>query len=529
MNRNKLFTAICLPALLLAAGGCTQDEIPGDGNTLPEGQYPLQIASVSLSAEITDEPWGASEAPQTRVAESADGGSSHWTDGDVIGVKIGEDGTPGEYTMNVDENGNVTVTAIDAAYWTSTVQAAVSAWYPTTETVSLADQSDKLAYVLQGSGTGTYNAAVTLNFTHSLAKVRVIVEGTKAAQVDEVKIWSYPTCTYMQGGNVQGLGQKQYITMFHKENSVVWEANVVAESLSTDDCNKYVQLVMKSGNLESVSISLNTNTLAAGTINEIRINANGYPITIDDNGTYEINGVSERLIITGKNPTIIFKDAHITSYADDVSAIRIADGCTPTLKFEGTNLLCKNGGDGSRIGCIMSEGNAEYHIQLENDAKLAVISNAIAIGGTYRDNHLAISGKGTMWLESNGRSRPAIIVNNGKLTISDNVDLTAVVGGSPRWNGNRPFVVAIGDDNYGSYPPGTVSMNNCTLKLYTIAQEGEPQHWVYLVKGSVSPGVDAVLQKAYWDEEVDAGNGVKVTKLKEKPVRPDWVDKLLNQ
>lgn len=529
MNRHSLTRTIFGVAILLLLAACSQDELAGDGTQLPEGKYPLQIASVSLSAEVTDEPWGASHTPQTRVSENDDRGSSHWDNGDKIKVQIA-DGTPGTYTY---QDGSLTVADGDLpAYWASKDDAqSIRAWYTSSgsETVELNNQTGKLAYVLTAQTTANFNTSVSLTFSHALAKVRVIVEGTKAAQVDEVRIWSYPTCTYMQGGNVQGLSQKQYITMFHKENSVVWEANVVAESLSTDDCNKYVQLVMKSGNLESVSISLNTNTLAAGTINEIRINANGYPITIDDNGTYEINGVSERLIITGKNPTIIFKDAHITSYADDVSAIRIADGCAPTLKFEGTNLLCKNGGDGSRIGCIMSEGNAEYHIQLENDAKLAVISNAIAIGGTYRDNHLAISGKGTMWLESNGRSRPAIIVNNGKLTISDNVDLTAVVGGSPRWNGNRPFVVAIGDDNYDSYPPGTVSMNNCTLKLYTIAQEGEPQHWVYLVKGSVSPGVDAVLQSAYWNEEVDAGNEVKVTKLKEKPVRPDWVDKLLNQ
>lgn len=38
-----------MTALLLAA--CTQYEMPGDGNTLPEGVYPLEIASVAMDVQ----------------------------------------------------------------------------------------------------------------------------------------------------------------------------------------------------------------------------------------------------------------------------------------------------------------------------------------------------------------------------------------------------------------------------------------------------------------------------------------------
>ena len=69
-------------ALLLSA--CSQDE-PGENSTaLPEGEYPLQIGSVTLTAEVSEQPW-------TRVSENpTDGMSSVWKDGDRIGVRIGD-------------------------------------------------------------------------------------------------------------------------------------------------------------------------------------------------------------------------------------------------------------------------------------------------------------------------------------------------------------------------------------------------------------------------------------------------------
>ena len=48
MKRNRLFPAICLVAALLLSA-CSQDELV-ENTALPEGEYPLQIGSVTLTA-----------------------------------------------------------------------------------------------------------------------------------------------------------------------------------------------------------------------------------------------------------------------------------------------------------------------------------------------------------------------------------------------------------------------------------------------------------------------------------------------
>ena len=73
-------------ALLLSA--CSQDELTENSTALPEGEYPLQIGSVTLSAEVSEQPW-------TRMAESTDGMSSEFKAGDAIGVSLnGRHGLP---------------------------------------------------------------------------------------------------------------------------------------------------------------------------------------------------------------------------------------------------------------------------------------------------------------------------------------------------------------------------------------------------------------------------------------------------
>lgn len=331
MNRHSLTRTIFGVAILLLLAACSQDELAGDGTQLPEGKYPLQIASVSLSAEVTDEPWGASEAPQTRVAESADGGSSHWTNGDEIGIKIGEDGTPGRYRVDVDGTGSVTgVTAIDAAYWTSTAQAAVAAWYPTAETVSLADQSDKLAYVLKGSGTGTYNAAVTLDFTHSLAKVRVIPSGSDAGKVTGIMIKTYTSCTHTNGTNIKG-SKEDWITMMKvspRSTETVWEANVVPDATITQLLvNGNIPIQLKDGGIVPVAAKINTITLMVG-----KTEIYGGE-TITEPGEYIMKGnYEEGVTLNGDNINLIIEEASSTA----ATAIHVKGG-TPTITVKGMN------------------------------------------------------------------------------------------------------------------------------------------------------------------------------------------------
>ena len=82
MKKYRTFTVIGLMAALLLSA-CSQDEL-AENTALPEGEYPLQIGSVTLTAEVSEQPW-------TRVSENpADGKSSVWADGDRIGVRIGD-------------------------------------------------------------------------------------------------------------------------------------------------------------------------------------------------------------------------------------------------------------------------------------------------------------------------------------------------------------------------------------------------------------------------------------------------------
>ena len=149
MNQLKHFIRpIAAAALLLATAACTKDE-PTDGDRLPEGQYPLEIARITLGVEGGEaQPWGA---PQTRVSENADGTGSvwEWDGSEMIGVQLGDKTTT--YTLNTDH----TLLAGRQLYWTSTApNQPVTAWYPATDgTLDLSDQSQSLAYLLGATGT----------------------------------------------------------------------------------------------------------------------------------------------------------------------------------------------------------------------------------------------------------------------------------------------------------------------------------------------------------------------------------------
>ena len=79
---------------------------------MPEGEYPLQIGSVTLTAEVSEQPW-------TRVSENqADGMSSVWTHDDKIGVRIGDSEETGIYVVKLDAEGRVMeVVPEKAVYW----------------------------------------------------------------------------------------------------------------------------------------------------------------------------------------------------------------------------------------------------------------------------------------------------------------------------------------------------------------------------------------------------------------------------
>ena len=223
-KRHSIHVILAAAALLLAMAACTKDEL-ADGDRLPEGQYPLEIARITLDVEGGEaQPWGT---PQTRVSEIADGNSSKFDADDKFAVQIDGKEEVGTYTVQ-DNN---TVKAETPLYWSDTGEHTVTAWYPATDgTLDLGDQSQSLAYLLGGSGTGDYQTPVTLTFAHRLAKVRVTPSDDALDQVQSLQL--YTQCTYEKGKAGQG-SQEGWIEMKkceYTENGATitcWEANVV--------------------------------------------------------------------------------------------------------------------------------------------------------------------------------------------------------------------------------------------------------------------------------------------------------------
>lgn len=227
-KRHSIHLLLAATALLLAMAACTKDEL-ADGDRLPEGQYPLEIARITLGVEGGEaQPWGT---PATRVSETADGTGSVFDAGDPFTVQIIDDGTE-TATYTVQDDGTATSDA--PLYWTNTTpNRTVSAWYPATDgTLDLGDQSQSLAYLLGGSGTGDYQTSVTLTFTHQLAKVRITPSDDALGEVQSLQLYTYTQCTYEKGEVVQG-SQEGWIEMKkceYTENGATitcWEANVV--------------------------------------------------------------------------------------------------------------------------------------------------------------------------------------------------------------------------------------------------------------------------------------------------------------
>ena len=222
-KRHSIHLLLAAAALLLATAACTKDEL-ADGDRLPDGQYPVEIARITLGVEGGEaQPWGA---PATRVSENGDGTGSVFSAGDRFAVQI--DGEEGIYIVQ-DNN---TIKAESPLYWSDTGEHTVTAWYPATGgTLDLGDQSQSLAYLLYGSGTGNYQTPVMLTFAHQLAKVRVTPTGDALGEVQSLQLYTYTQCTY-KGTVVQG-SQEGWIEMKQCEytengNAITcWEANVV--------------------------------------------------------------------------------------------------------------------------------------------------------------------------------------------------------------------------------------------------------------------------------------------------------------
>ena len=216
----------CLAALAIGFAACSQDELSPAGTA--EGNA-VQIGSVSIGSKV-----------ETRVSENPDDGgkSSLWNfDGtEQIAVQV-KDGVQGVYTLNEDK----TVTTTQPTYWTGGGTQTINAWYPIEcGKIDLSNQTaGHLAYALFTTATGTYPDAVALNFSHSLAKLRVRLSGNVDA-IKKIEAKNFTSCSLNTAngtvtGNDEGyipLSQATYTTA---DGSVTyWEANFAPGAVAND-------------------------------------------------------------------------------------------------------------------------------------------------------------------------------------------------------------------------------------------------------------------------------------------------------
>lgn len=325
-----------MAAILLAA--CSQDELAEQGNTLPEGEYPLQIGSVSITAESSEEPW-------TRVAENeTDGMGSHWTDDEEFYVKFEGSDEVGIYKITDAATG--AVKPVKSIYWKSTQPAKIIAWYanpqPNEANWMYFDDQDRdgLAYLLRAEQTAAYgDTPVSLQFTHQFAKLRVVTKGT--AEVGQIIARDAHTWCLVQDGEItRSLGSHSYMYKTEYEGiGTCWEINAAPCDIEIFDVSPEGEpLFQRACRLDSPT------TLAAGTLNVVTITAHrqgtqtidllNEDCIINDDGTYYFSGTASHAIrVTGGKPNIYLEDAQISVSVGN--AIDITGGASPTIHVMG--------------------------------------------------------------------------------------------------------------------------------------------------------------------------------------------------
>lgn len=212
----------CLAALAIGFAACSQDELSPAGTA--EGNAVL-IGSVSIGSKV-----------ETRVSENPDDGgkSSLWNfDGtEQIAVQV-KDGVQGVYTLMTDKS----VTADQPTYWTRSGSQTINAWYPVEcGKIDLSNQSaGHLAYALFASATGTYPDAVALNFSHSLAKLRVRLKGDVEV-IEKIVARHFTSCSLnTTDGTVTGNDEGDItLTKANYGTETYWEANFAPGAVAND-------------------------------------------------------------------------------------------------------------------------------------------------------------------------------------------------------------------------------------------------------------------------------------------------------
>ena len=421
-------------AVLLLFTACTQDELAEQGNTLPDGEYPLQIGSVSMSVESSEEPW-------TRVSESTDGKSSVWETGDEFYVKF--EGSDEVGTYRITDAATGAVEAVTPIYWKSTQPANIIAWYAKPQLyannwMDLRDQENGLAYVLRATAdNASYDTQVSLQFKHQLAKVRVVTKGTVNVRSISIR---YPFSCFVNEGIVTPDGPPQFLDLYktHYEGiGTCWEINLPVGNDNIEVCR--VIPIENSAMMRNVQLTSPV-TLEADKVHTITITANwegtqtidlsNEDCIINDDGTYYFSGTASHAIkVTGGKPNIYLEDAQIS--VSGGNAIDITGG-NPTIHVKGN----------------------DNEVTSSNGAGIYVAgSSTVTITGNSRDDALTTRG-------GNGGSGIG-----GNHATCGNIEISNMTVHAHGSDENGDFLSA-GIGGSGDNGCGTITIDNATISAY---------------------------------------------------------------
>ncbi len=486
-KRDSIHVLLAAAALLLAMAACTKDEL-ADGNRLPEGQYPLEIACITLGVEGGEaQPWGA---PQTRVSEIADGTGSVFDAGDRFAVQIDGKEEVGTYTVQDDH----TVKAETPLYWSDRNNHTVNAWYPATDgTIDLGNQSQSLAYLLSGTGTGKYPDPVTLNFTHALAKVRITPSDEAINKVQSLQLYTYTQCTYEKGKAGQG-SQEGWIEMKkceYTENGATttcWEANVVPG---------YSISKLRANGIEVRDLS-SAFTPEAGKFYNITLNYDkGYNLSADGR-TYEVYNANGLL---AWNKAVQGNLSLNCTLTDDIDLT--GKEWTPIGDYNNRYTGTFDGGNhtitgltinqyGSYVGMIgfLDSGGTVQNLTLENvniTGNVHIIyGGGDIVGSVVGDNHGTVTA----------------------CTASGNVSGTFCIGGVVGWNHGTVTACyhASGNVSGTSHIGGVVGRNTSGTVTACYHATGNVSG-TSNVGGVVGYNISSTLTACYWSGLPDNDNG----------------------
>ena len=207
--------------------------------------------------------------------------------------------------------------------------------------MDLRNQDDGLAYVLRATAdNASYDTPVSLQFTHQLAKVRMMTKGT--VNVRHIAVTNAPLGCSVQDGIVTS-GVNEPVDNYLYETK--YEGIGTCWEICLPPCSVQRFYVMSEAGVTRYFDIDNSVTLEAGKVHTITITANREGTqTIDlstltdtseiaDNGIYYVTGTGQYGIrVTGGNPNIYLEDAQIS--VSGGNAIDITGG-SPTIHVRG--------------------------------------------------------------------------------------------------------------------------------------------------------------------------------------------------